>query len=91
MLLPPAGWAVPAASPQPAYPVVTPGAEFRFPRDDGAHPAYRTEWWCFTGWLEADLQVRGVVRGVQADPRQPPGMFPAHSSVPGRCAPCCRR
>jgi hypothetical protein len=39
----------------------------------------------------ADLQVRGVARGVQADPRQPPGMFPAHSSVPGRCAPCCRR
>ena len=33
--------------------VVTPGAEFRFPRDHGAHSAYRTEWWYFTGWLEA--------------------------------------
>jgi predicted secreted hydrolase len=47
------GWAAPMASPQPAYPVVVPGAEFRFPRDHGAHPAYRTEWWYFTGWLEA--------------------------------------
>src|SRR5687768_3868793 len=48
------GWAVPAASPQPALPVVTPGAEFRFPRDHGAHPAFRTEWWYFTGWLETE-------------------------------------
>jgi predicted secreted hydrolase len=47
------GWAIPMANPQPAYPVVTPGAEFRFPRDHGAHPAYRTEWWYFTGWLDA--------------------------------------
>jgi predicted secreted hydrolase len=24
----------------------------RFPRDHGAHPEYRTEWWYATGWLE---------------------------------------
>jgi predicted secreted hydrolase len=48
-----AGWAAPAANPQPAYPIVTPGAGIRFPRDHGAHPAYRTEWWYFTGWLDA--------------------------------------
>jgi predicted secreted hydrolase len=24
-----------------------------FPRDHGAHPEYRTEWWYLTGWLEA--------------------------------------
>src|SRR5918997_158249 len=47
------GWAAPASNPQPRYPVVTPGAEFRFPRDHGAHPAYRTEWWYLTGWLDA--------------------------------------
>jgi predicted secreted hydrolase len=47
------GWAVHAASPQPTYPVVAPGAKFRFPRDHGAHPDYRTEWWYFTGWLDA--------------------------------------
>ena len=47
------GWAAPGANPQPAYPVVTPGVEMRFPRDHGAHPAYRTEWWYLTGWLDA--------------------------------------
>ena len=34
------------------YPVVTPGRPLRFPRDHGAHPEYRTEWWYATGWLE---------------------------------------
>jgi predicted secreted hydrolase len=24
-----------------------------FPRDHGAHPEYRTEWWYLTGWLDA--------------------------------------
>jgi predicted secreted hydrolase len=33
------------------YPVVTPGAQFQFPRDHGAHPDHRIEWWYFTGWL----------------------------------------
>lgn len=33
------------------YPVVTPGAALRFPRDHGAHPDHRIEWWYFTGWL----------------------------------------
>jgi len=47
-----AGLAAPAADMRPAYPRVTPGVEFRFPRDHGAHPAYRTEWWYLTGWLD---------------------------------------
>ena len=34
------------------YPEVRPGAELRFPRDHGAHPDFRTEWWYLTGWLE---------------------------------------
>ena len=34
-----------------SYPAVTPGRRFRFPRDDGAHPEFRTEWWYVTGWL----------------------------------------
>ena len=33
------------------YPVVTPGRVFTFPRDHGAHPEYRVEWWYVTGWL----------------------------------------
>jgi len=28
-----------------------PGYAFRFPRDHGAHPAFATEWWYFTGHL----------------------------------------
>jgi predicted secreted hydrolase len=35
-----------------AYPEVVPGKRLRFPRDHGAHPEYRTEWWYATGWLE---------------------------------------
>jgi predicted secreted hydrolase len=33
------------------YPVVRPGLLFAFPRDHGAHPAFRTEWWYITGTL----------------------------------------
>jgi predicted secreted hydrolase len=34
------------------YPAVTPGRKFVFPRDHGAHPDYRIEWWYVTGWLD---------------------------------------
>ena len=34
------------------YPAVRPGVALRFPRDHGAHPAFRTEWWYVTGWLK---------------------------------------
>ncbi|WP_085314295.1 lipocalin-like domain-containing protein [Derxia lacustris] len=30
------------------------GARLTFPRDHGAHPRFRTEWWYVTGWLDAD-------------------------------------
>ena len=33
------------------YPTVQPGTPLAFPVDDGAHPAFRTEWWYVTGWL----------------------------------------
>jgi predicted secreted hydrolase len=35
-----------------AFPVVTPGHRLVFPRDHGAHPDYRQEWWYVTGWLK---------------------------------------
>jgi predicted secreted hydrolase len=38
----------------PEYPPVTMGALLKFPRDYGAHPSYRTEWWYVTGWLQTD-------------------------------------
>jgi predicted secreted hydrolase len=30
-----------------------PGRVFQFPRDHGAHPEYKTEWWYYTGRLKA--------------------------------------
>ncbi len=40
------------ASAQPAYPSVDPAYVIEFPRDEGSHPQFRTEWWYVTGWLE---------------------------------------
>ena len=37
------------------YPVVRPNPKFVFPRDHGAHPEYRVEWWYVTGWLAGPL------------------------------------
>ena len=36
------------------YPAVTP-RPLEFPRDHGAHPDFRTEWWYVTGWLDGRL------------------------------------
>jgi len=55
-LLPAAPRAPNAAA--PAYPVVTP-RPLAFPRDHGAHPEFRTEWWYVTGWLEAPAETLG--------------------------------
>jgi predicted secreted hydrolase len=49
-LLPAAGWAASVR-----YPDVTPNPRFVFPRDHGAHPEFRVEWWYVTGWLENRL------------------------------------
>ena len=34
------------------YPSVVPNRQLAFPRDHGAHPEYRVEWWYVTGWLD---------------------------------------
>jgi predicted secreted hydrolase len=45
--------ALPAAHAQKvSYPPVVPGHRLEFPRDHGAHPDFRIEWWYVTGWLE---------------------------------------
>ena len=44
------------------YPKVLLAHELQFPRDHGAHPAFRTEWWYITGWLRSD---GGEELGVQ--------------------------
>lgn len=44
------------------YPPVVAGYALAFPRDHGAHPDFRTEWWYLTGWVR-DTQGRDF--GVQ--------------------------
>jgi predicted secreted hydrolase len=43
-----------AAAADVEFPPVVPGVALAFPRDHGAHPAFRTEWWYITGWLRDD-------------------------------------
>lgn len=51
LLLPMFAW--PQANETPvSYPEVVPGYTMEFPRDEGSHPQYRTEWWYVTGWLQ---------------------------------------
>jgi predicted secreted hydrolase len=45
--------AQPAAAPV-RFPEVTPGTPIQFPRDHGAHPDHRIEWWYLTGWLRTE-------------------------------------
>ena len=37
------------------YPRVVKGRQLIFPRDHGAHPNFRIEWWYVTGWLDGPL------------------------------------
>jgi predicted secreted hydrolase len=51
LLLPTLTLAAPARAPV-TYAPVTPGIKLAFPRDHGAHPDFRTEWWYVTGALD---------------------------------------
>jgi predicted secreted hydrolase len=44
------------------YPIVVPGNALEFPRDSGAHPEFRNEWWYITGWVNTG---RGAPLGIQ--------------------------
>ncbi len=41
------------------FEMAQPGYQFSFPRDHGAHPNFKTEWWYFTGNLSADGKEDG--------------------------------
>ena len=45
-----------------AFPLVSPNYRLQFPRDHGAHPDFRQEWWYVTGWLKT---ARGQDLGFQ--------------------------
>ncbi|WP_062206091.1 lipocalin-like domain-containing protein [Aureimonas sp. AU12] len=76
-------WMLPAwAAEVETAAVVRPGVAFAFPRDHGAHPAFRTEWWYVTGWLQG---ADGREIGFQVTFfRTRPGLDPAN---PSRFAP----
>ena len=45
--------AIPSAgAAKPQFSPVVQSIPLTFPRDFGAHPAFRNEWWYVTGWLE---------------------------------------
>ncbi len=46
----------PAAAAPGEWRQATVPREWQFPRDHGAHPAYRTEWWYFTGNLKDEQE-----------------------------------
>ncbi len=64
-----------------SYPPVRRGTRLRFPRDHGAHPEYRSEWWYVTGWLQRGGDPLGFqVTFFRARP-------PHESANPSRFAP----
>lgn len=58
------------------HPPADPGYRMTFPRDFGAHPDFRTEWWYVTGWLgdERGFQVT-FFRVRTAHPQENPSRF----------------
>jgi predicted secreted hydrolase len=67
----------------PAYAPVRPGVALSFPRDHGAHPEFRTEWWYVTGWLDlgggrsAGFQITFFRFRGGADPSNPSAFNPS--------------
>ncbi|MET0497052.1 MAG: carotenoid 1,2-hydratase [Steroidobacteraceae bacterium] len=60
------------------YPVVAPGASIEFPRDEGSHPQFRTEWWYVTGTV---ADAAGATFGFQVTFfRSRPGVDEANPS-----------
>ncbi len=51
--------------------IVRPGVPIVLPRDFGAHPEFRTEWWYVTGWLAAKPPAAASPRGGAAGPGGP--------------------
>ena len=66
----------------PAYAPVVAGRPLTFPRDHGAHPEFRTEWWYVTGWLKTQdgrdlgFQVTFFRSRLPVDQRNPSAFAP---------------
>ena len=72
----------PVAASPPAFPQVLQGVPLAFPRDYGAHPGFRTEWWYVTGWLETQdkkplgFQITFFRSATDHDPSNPSRFAP---------------
>ncbi|HYE40874.1 MAG TPA: carotenoid 1,2-hydratase [Ramlibacter sp.] len=80
-----------ACAAAPSFAPVTPGQPLVFPRDFGAHPAFKTEWWYVTGWLRtADGKPLGFqvtfFRSATGLARDNPSRFAARQLVIGHAA-----
>ncbi len=76
---------------QPRFAAVTPGRPLSFPRDFGAHPEFRTEWWYVTGWLTTpDGKPLGFqvtfFRSASSHDRANPSAFAPHQLIIGHAA-----
>jgi predicted secreted hydrolase len=65
------------------FAAVTPGHPLIFPDDTGAHPAFRTEWWYATGWLNQPdgkplgFQITFFRSATGHDPADPSAFAPS--------------
>jgi predicted secreted hydrolase len=64
------------------FDAVRPGVVLTLPRDHGAHPGFRIEWWYVTGWLERQGAADTGFQLTFFRVRQP-----AHDANPSRFAP----
>ncbi len=74
----------PAGADRPAEDRITPGRTLAFPRDHGAHPGARIEWWYATGWLQGAAPGAGLIGFQLTFFRSRTGLAQA---LPGRFAP----
>jgi predicted secreted hydrolase len=65
------------------FATVTPDHRLAFPQDTGAHPAFRTEWWYATGWLNQPdgkplgFQITFFRSATGHDPADPSAFAPS--------------
>ena len=76
--------ASPAGADRPDEDRITPDRTLAFPRDHGAHPGARIEWWYATGWLQADQPGAGLIGFQLTFFRNRTGLA---EGLPGRFAP----
>lgn len=76
----------------PTFRPALPGYEFEFPRDHGAHPEYRTEWWYYTGHLRTEsgrrygFEVTFFRAGVVPKGQLATGNWQLHDVMPAHFA-----